>query len=451
MLDSRFVAHALGLSENVPAILFSAVTTDSRRVPPGSLYIALRGERFDGHDFIQAAVAAGAAGVVSERPLDLPEHVVGFQVTDSLAALQALAHAVRLKIPGPVVGITGSNGKTTTKEMMASVLRAAFGADKVLATRGNLNNHIGVPLTLLEWQPSQQAAVIEMGMNHFGEIAALTQIAEPDCAMITNAGPAHLEGVGSLEGVAKAKGEIFEGLRPSGTAILNRDDRFYAYWRVIARDFRQLSFGFSTEADIRGAWLADGRLQVRIAGAADLTLRMPLPGEHNARNALAVVAAAHALGIEGEAIRQGLEQASFVSGRLERRRLGNGAIVIDDSYNANPASMQASIAVLAQESGRRVLVLGDMAELGAHAAAGHREVATAALASGVEAIHTLGPQMEQAFAGSRARCHREASELSETLAAELTPETTLLVKGSRSMQMERIVQALLERFPGGGG
>ncbi|MFN3630636.1 MAG: UDP-N-acetylmuramoyl-tripeptide--D-alanyl-D-alanine ligase, partial [Casimicrobiaceae bacterium] len=406
MFESDFIAQATGAMRIGPAQDFSAVGIDSRTIDAGALYVALSGARYDGHDFAAAAVAQGARGVLVARPLELPAEITQWLAPDPLAALQALAQAHRRRLAGTtVVAITGSNGKTTTKALAASVLAAAYGEAAVHATRGNLNNHIGVPLTLLALRPMHRVAVVEMGMNHFDEIALLSRLAEPDCALITNAGPAHLEGVGSLEGVAKAKGEIFEGLRRGGVAILNRDDAYYAYWRVIAREYRQLSFGFSAPADasqVQGALDGCGGLEVRMGGA-QVSIRPPLAGRHNASNVLAVAALAHSLGIDAETIRRGVETATIVGGRLERKRLGNGASVIDDSYNANPASMIAAIDVLACEPGRRVLVIGDMAELGAYREQGHAEVARAALAAPLAAIHAVGPSMAKAFAGASGR------------------------------------------------
>lgn len=452
MFEPNFIAQATGATRIGPAQSFSAVGIDSRTIAPGALYVALLGERHDGHDFAPAAVAQGARGVLVARRLDLPAGVTQWLVPDPLAALQALARAHRRRFAGPVVAITGSNGKTTTKALAASVLAAAHGETAIHATRGNLNNHIGVPLTLLGLRPTHRAAVVEMGMNHFGEIALLTRLAEPDRALITNAGPAHLEGVGSIEGVAKAKGEIFEGLRPDGVAILNRDDAYYAYWRVIAREYRQVSFGFSEPAgpsDVQGNLDATGRLEARVGGV-QVSIRPPLAGRHNASNVLAVAALAHSLGIDADTIRRGVETATFVGGRLERKRLGNGAIVIDDSYNANPASMIASIHVLAAETGRRVLVIGDMAELGAHREQGHAAVADVALAAPLAAIHAVGPSMSAAFAGTSGDAHvqttLDVAAVVDRVAAELTPDTIVLVKGSRSMAMERVVAALEARF-----
>ncbi|MDW8311538.1 MAG: UDP-N-acetylmuramoyl-tripeptide--D-alanyl-D-alanine ligase [Burkholderiales bacterium] len=455
MFDLRFVHEVVGgalLAGPMHAsTTFTSVSTDSRRISPGALFVALVGERHDGHAFAAAAVEGGALGVVVARRLALPERVVQIVVGDPLLALQRLAQAHRRRFGLPVLAITGSNGKTTTKAMAASVFAAAFGPDAICATRGNLNNHIGVPLTLLELTAQHRAAVVEMGMNHFGEIAQLTRLAEPSAALITNAGPAHLEGVGSLAGVAKAKGEIFEALRPGGVALLNRDDAFYAYWHVLTREFRQVSFGFDARADVCGSLSSDGRLSV-ILPEGRLAVRMPLPGTHNARNALGVVAAAWSLGIDPAAIQRGIESARFEAQRLERKRLGNGTVVIDDSYNANPASMLAAIEVLAQEPGRRLLVLGDMAELGAASTEGHRQVARAALSAPIHGIFVLGEAMREAFSTERVpqgvtfECVTTIEALIEALLPCLDETAVVLVKASRAMGLERVVMALERRF-----
>jgi len=426
---------------------FGSVSVDSRTLEAGALYVALIGERHDGHDFAAAAVERGATGVLTARRLSLPAGVCQIVVPDTLVALQALAAAHRARFAGPVVAITGSNGKTTTKGFAAGMFAAAYGEDAVLATRGNLNNHIGVPLTLLELRPRHRVAVVEMGMNHFGEIALLTGLARPQAALITNAGPAHLEGVGSLAGVAKAKGEIFEGLQPDGMAILNRDDAFYAYWHVIARDHRQISFGFGAEAQVRGRILPNGELEATTPRGV-FSLRLPLPGQHNALNALAVIAVGEAFALDHDAIARGIAGARVAAGRLERLALAGGLLVIDDSYNANPASMLASIALLAAEPAPRFLVLGDMAELGAHTKAGHRSVAEAALASDIEFVLTCGPLMRNAFTDAAGRPGTVVAHFAshEALTTALLPLVraggTVLVKGSRSSAMERVVRGL---------
>ncbi|MGL5001560.1 MAG: UDP-N-acetylmuramoyl-tripeptide--D-alanyl-D-alanine ligase, partial [Casimicrobium sp.] len=338
-LTSEFLAYACAARVIGPAQMFDAVVTDSRKPCPRALFVALKGESFDGHDYVAKAIEAGATGVLVSRDVVAPPHVVVLRVDDTLRALQYMAKAHRERFSGRIVAITGSNGKTSTKQMTASVMRAAFGDAAVLATEGSLNNHIGVPLTLLRLNEAHKIGVIEMGMNHFHELSLLTSLAMPDVAAITNAGPAHLEGVGSLLGVAKAKGEIFEGLQGNGIAVINADDEFAAYWRVIARDVKQSLFGFSKSASMRGDIGANGEFTIAYdAGKPPISIAMSLPGRHNQMNALAVAAIAKTLNVPSDALKRGLETARNVVGRLTKVSLADDVTAIDDSYNANPAS-----------------------------------------------------------------------------------------------------------------
>ena len=363
MWSSAFLAEACAAKASGPVQNFVSVSNDSRTVQTGALYVALSGENFDGHRFVAQAIAAGATGVLVSRHFECDKDVTVLQVSDTLKALQDMAHASRLAFDGPVIAVTGSNGKTTTKEMIASVLREQYGADGVLATSGNLNNHIGVPLTLLARKPSHRVAVIEMGMNHFGEIALLTKLAEPTIAVITNAGPAHLEGVGSIEGVAEAKGEIFSGLRDNGVAVINADDAFAPYWQVLTRTRKRVSFSLNSKATVSGQFTQPNRLNIEI-DSAQCQLALRQEGVHNAANALAAAAVGHALSIPIATIQRGLESAGNVGGRLTTRPFVNGSTLIDDSYNANPASMRAAAQVLVSHATPRFLVIGDMGELG---------------------------------------------------------------------------------------
>jgi UDP-N-acetylmuramoyl-tripeptide--D-alanyl-D-alanine ligase len=422
---------------------FAGCSTDSRNVAAGELFIALRGARHDGHDFVAAALQRGAGGALVDRvPMDAPQPLV--LADDTRTALAALARAWRRRCGATVVAVTGSNGKTTVKEMIASIA-AREGA--VLATRGNLNNDIGVPLTLFGLGPEQRWAVIEMGANHPGEIALLCGIARPEVALITQCAPAHLEGFGSIDGVAAAKAEIYAGLGADGTAIINADDRYAGYWRGIAGSRRQLSFGFAAGATIRAERLHDH------GGAVDFTLltpqgaidvRLPLPGRHNVVNALAACAAAEALGIAPASMKAGLEQMQPVKGRLQFRTGRAGTTLIDDTYNANPASLEAALRVLESRAGRRWLVLGDMGELGAGAADLHEAAGTAARTHGVERLYAVGPLGTQAVAafGAGARHFADHASLIAALLADLPRGATILVKGSRAMRMEQVVAAL---------
>lgn len=423
--------------------VFSGIDTDTRRIQPGALFAALKGPNFDGHDFLAAALERGAAAALVERRQDslLPQLVVA----DTLSALGRLAAIWRRRFSLPLLALTGSNGKTTVKEMLASILRQR-GA--VLATAGNLNNHIGVPLMLARLGTEYDYAVIEMGANHPGEIAYLTDLARPDVALITNAGPAHLEGFGSIEGVSRAKGEIYTGLSVDGVAVINADDQYAGYWHGLNADRRIVDFGLDRPAAVRGEVLGPGRFRLRIGGeVTDITL--PLPGRHNVRNALAAAAAAHAVGAGLDAILAGLESMQPVTGRLLTLYGRHGCTLIDDSYNANPASLAAGLETLVAGGEANWLVLGDMAELGAGAEAAHAEAGELARRLGVERLFALGPL-------SKSACHAfgagsghfgTVEALTEALGAALAaadPPPRILVKGSRSMRMERVTRALTE-------
>lgn len=414
------------------------VYTDSRDPRPNELFVALKGPRFDAHEFVGQDLAA--AGVMVSRPCET--RLAQILVEDTKAALGRLAANWRAGLTLPLVALTGSNGKTTVKEMIAAIL-ATRGS--VLATKGNLNNDIGVPLTLLGLRREHDYAVVEMGANHFGEIAYLTSLARPTVALVTNAGPAHLEGFGSVEGVSRAKGEIYAGLREDGVAIVNADDPFAEYWRGLIGAHRMLSFGLSAPADVSGQPSGDGGWKIRTpSGAA--TLRLPLEGRHNVLNALAAAAASIAVGATPEQIKLGLEHMRPVGGRMQHRETAGGVLVLDDTYNANPGSLGAAVEVLAAVPGERWLVLGDMGELGPAAADLHRAAGAQARAAGIDRLYALGPLSLHAAQGFGEGAHHfeELGALCETLIAESHRGLTVLVKGSRSMRMERVVARLTE-------
>lgn len=428
---------------------FRSVSTDTRTLQPGALFVALCGENFDGHDFVEQARVAGAVAAVVSRAVDTALPLL--LVDDTRLALGRLAAAHRAARSVPVVAVTGSNGKTTVKEMVAAILAQR---GPVLATQGNLNNDIGMPLTLLRLAPEHAFAVLEMGANHPGEIAYLTNIARPTVALITNAGLAHLEGFGSIEGVAQAKGEIYAGLTPDGTAVINADDAYAGLWDELTRTRRRVHFGLREDAEvhadpasirfeIQGERLCTSFRMVTPVGKADI--RLPLAGKHNVRNALAAAAAALAVGLSLTEIRAGLDGMQPVKGRLQLRRGLRGARVIDDTYNANPGSLQAGIEVLAVCPGTRWLVLGDMAELGEGSAELHRKVGAQARAAGLDRLWAIGEQSlaaVEAF-GVGARHFTAQGNLIAVLQAELGQDAVVLVKGSRRMRMERVVEALL--------
>ena len=433
---------------------FAGVSTDSRTIGAGELFFALRGAHFDGHAFVGSAAARGAAAAVVERAVD--GAIAQVVVKDSIAALAALARSWRGRFDATIVGIAGSNGKTTTKELLASILE---GAAPTLATRGNLNNHIGVPLTLLRLTAKHRYAVIEIGANHPGEVAALAPIAGPAIALVTNAGDEHLEGFGDLAGVARAEGEIFAALPPSGIAVMNADDPFYPLWQEMARGARRLSFGIEAPADIQATSLQGGiesgafvTVFTLSVGGAQARVRLALAGRHNVSNALAAAAAAHAAAVPLPTIVAGLERVQPVSGRLQLKAGRRGSWLIDDSYNANPSSMRAGIDVLCSLPGEHWLVLGEMAELGAHTAASHADTGDYARRAGISRLFAIGAATRHAVSafGSRASWFDDAGRLADAIVASLEAGVTVLVKGSRINRLERVVEQLREPLAAAG-
>lgn len=431
-----------------PDAEFTTVSTDSRRLPAGALFVALVGPNFDGHDFVAAARERGACAALVSRPVADP--LPQLRVADTRLALGQLAARWRTRFTGPLIALTGSNGKTTLKEMTAAILRVR---GTTLATEGNLNNDIGVPLTLLRLSAVHAYAVIEMGANHPGEIAYLTGLARPDVAIVNNAGPCHLEGFGDVAGVARAKGEIFQGLGPNGVAIINRDDPHAADWAALNAGRRILDFSLDQPAAVRGQVLdaAAGRLRIQADGATvDVTL--PLPGRHNLRNALAATAAALAVGASLADVQRGLESLKGVGGRLERLPGRHGGAVIHDAYNANPASLAAALEAFSHEPGRKWLVLGDMRELGPTADALHAQAGRDARAAGFERLCTLGEHSQTAAAAfGQGGIHFDnvdtlITALNHDLQAlqQRGAAALVLIKGSRGMRMERVVTAVAE-------
>ena len=435
-------AAVLGFRASGEDAVFHGVSTDSRTTPHGALFVAVHGPRFDGHDFVGAAGARGAVAALVERE---PEVSIPFiLVRDSVRALGELAAAWRRRFRDLVlVGITGSNGKTTVKEMAAAIFRTL---GPVSATRGNLNNEIGVPLTLCDLEAEHRTAVVELGANHRGEIAALTTLARPSVGVITQCAPAHLEGFGSIEGVARAKGELFEHLPDDAVAVLNADDRYADLWRELARPRRCISFGAGPDADVRvRATSGGGRENVTLdTPSGTVEIDLALPGAHNACNAGAAAAAAIAAGAGLDAVREGLATVRPARGRLESKRGPRGAEIIDDTYNANPVSLQAGLRVLGAKPAPRWLVLGDMAELGPEGASLHAEAGRHARRHGVERLLLVGELSAEAARtfGDGATHFPDCAALADRLRDELPDGATVLVKGSRSMAMERVVEAI---------
>jgi UDP-N-acetylmuramoyl-tripeptide--D-alanyl-D-alanine ligase len=421
---------------------FDGVSTDTRTLRQGELFIALQGPNFDGCDYVGQARSKGAAGAVVSRLVD--EAIAQIAVEDSRRALGELGAAWRRQLSPVVVGVTGSNGKTTLKELTAACLATAA---PTLATQGNLNNDIGVPLMLTRIEAQHRFAVIEMGANHAGEIAYLTALARPDIVVITNAGDAHLEGFGSRDGVARAKGEILCGEARPRVAILNADDHYFAYWSKLVEDTQLITFGIDAEADVYA------RNIVAAAGGSCFELHLPggeidvtlaLSGRHNVRNACAAAAIALAVGIDIADIRSGLESVTPVAGRLRRVAGIGGVTIYDDSYNANPVSVVAAAEFLAALPSDNLIVLGDMGELGDDAARLHAETGAKLRDAGVSRLLATGELSRntvEAF-GEGASWHRDIDDLTARLKSELAAGMSVLVKGSRFMQMERIVNAL---------
>ncbi len=437
-------ASFLGCSDFFLDKNYNGIGIDTRTLEPGQLFIAILGDQFDGHDFVYDAERKGAiAALVSKKieSVSIPQLVV----PDTIAALGKLAHYWRSRFMLPLIAVTGSNGKTTLKNMIGSILRAAVAghAEQCLVTEGNYNNHIGLPLSLCRLSSAHRYGVLEMGMNHFGEIAYLSKMTEPQVAVINNAATAHLEGVGDLAGVARAKGEIFLGLQKNGTAILNNDDSQIHYWKTLVGSTKTLTFGLDHPSDI-AATLVDARSIELVTPKGCITLTLPLLGRHNILNALAATAATLAIGIDLETIKKGLETVAAEKGRMQPYTLASGACLINDTYNANPFSLQAAVNTLATFPGARVLVLADMKELGDETAQLHHESGEYIRSKGIQHLLTLGELSQHAARGfgETAQHFTDIEKLIAALQPFLVKDTTILIKGSRSMRMERVVEKL---------
>ncbi len=421
---------------------FAGVSTDTRTLKNGELFFALSGPNFDGGEFVSQASEKGAAGaVVTARAAN---DLAQITVDDTRLALGRLGTAWRQQYEATVIAVTGSNGKTTLKEMIAACLTRSA---PTISTVGNLNNDIGMPLMLLRMDASHRFAVLEMGANHAGEIAYLTSLAQPDVVVITNAAAAHLEGFGSVSGVAHGKGEILQGEPRPRCAILNADDGFYSYWRSLADDIDVLSFGLGDSADIYASDVRTGKTATSFRlhlPTVEINVNLPLVGLHNIGNACAAAAVAVALGISGAQIKAALESIAPVAGRLQPLIGTQGATLYDDSYNANPVSVQAAAEFLAALEGKSWMVLGDMGELGADAEALHRSVGESLCHSGIDRLFAIGELSRATVAafGDGAEWFADIGELAARLAGELAADVNVLVKGSRAARMERVVDAI---------
>ncbi|MDR3477556.1 MAG: UDP-N-acetylmuramoyl-tripeptide--D-alanyl-D-alanine ligase [Gammaproteobacteria bacterium] len=443
------LASILSTDSTHPDITFTGLSKDTRTLTPGNLYIAIVGENLDGHDYVMNAQKAGAAAALVSRRVDcsLPQIVV----KDTLDALGKLAENWRDRFALPLIGVTGSNGKTTLKNMIASILRAACdgNADEVLATEGNLNNNIGLPLMLARLNSNHRYGVLEMGMNHFNEIAYLTKMTKPYIAIVNNAAEAHLQGLKDVAGVAKAKGEIFMGLPQNGIAVLNQDDKFFAYWASLVGGHTYLTFGLENAADVTATFTVSENATCQSivikTPKGDIGVELPLLGIHNVMNALAATAATLALGLDLSAIQTGLTEVAAAPGRMNHLLLPNGACVIDDTYNANPFSTAAAIKALSTFSGKKILVLGDMRELGPDANELHATTGEKAHTAGIDFLFTLGELSEAATKsfGKNAFHFTDHAQLVAALAPHVKSGCTVLVKGSRSMKMEKVVAGIV--------
>ena len=444
-MDLVEAAEALGGELHGSDARFTGVSTDTRAIQDGELFVALEGPNFDGHKFVSDAMQKHAAAALVSRRVssDLPQ----VTVTDTRESLGRLAEHWRDKFQCPIVAVTGSNGKTTVKEMIGSILR---NKGKVLVSTGNLNNDIGLPLVLCRLSSEHDYGVVEMGMNHAGEISYLSGIAKPSVAVVTNAAPAHLEGLGTVEAVAHAKGEIFEGLASDGVAVINADDQYAPLWQRMVRHHNVITFGLEQPANVTAddigitAERSVFKLYTPI-GACDINLA--LPGRHNVMNALAAAAAAIAAHADLDSIKNGLDNMLPISGRLQTYRSSSGARIVDDSYNANPKSMLAAINVLAACEGTKILVAGDMKELGESEILLHTQLGEQAKQAGIDRLMTfgdLGRYITSGF-GEGATHFSSKDELTQALASSLNEKTTVLVKGSRGVHMEDVVRKLAEQ------
>ncbi|KAA3652371.1 MAG: UDP-N-acetylmuramoyl-tripeptide--D-alanyl-D-alanine ligase [Proteobacteria bacterium] len=422
-------------------VRIQGVSTDSRNCQPGQLFVALAGAHFDGAAFCQEAVKAGAVAVLVNRPVEVaaPQIICD----DSQTALAVLASAWLQQCPAKVIAITGSNGKTTVKNMLYSVLKQKF---KVHATVGNLNNEIGLPLTVLALKPDSDFVILEMGAGQPGDIAYLCDIAPPDVALVNNISAAHVGRFGNIDQIAKTKGDIYRALRPGGLAVVNKDDAYHGSW-LIPEQVQQVGFGIQSNADYRLVTTSQQTVQVTTPDKQTICFQLPLAGQHNLMNACAVVAMAHSLGVSAEQIAYGLSHFKPAAGRLQRHVFKQGGVLIDDSYNANPASMSAALVVLQQLPKPQVLICGDMLELGDQAKEAHQAVGQQAKKYGIDVVYTVGDWAEAVCQGfGQENCHnyRQLDHLIKDVVKQVSRSGSVLVKASRGMRLEQVVDALLE-------
>ncbi|MBU6951806.1 UDP-N-acetylmuramoyl-tripeptide--D-alanyl-D-alanine ligase [Hahella sp. HN01] len=439
------IAKAVDGTAEGDNVAFTRVTTDSRGDCSGALFVALKGDRFDGHEYIDAAVSKGAVAVLAQRKV--AADAAQIIVPDSLVGLGRLGALNRSRFDGPVAAVTGSAGKTTVKELLASILSQR---GEVCKTQGNFNNHIGAPLSLLQLTDAHKSAVFELGASAVGEIAYTVALARPQVAILNNAAAVHIEGFGDLASIVKAKGEIVCGLPEDGVAVLNKDDANFSAWVEMAGARKVISFGMDESAMVRAQDVnleLNGSTFQLCAPEGDIDATLPLPGAHNVRNALAAAAAALALGWTLNEVRDGLASAVPVKGRMNKLLGINGSVILDDTYNASPTSVKAAIDVLARYPGRRIVALGHMGELGSVAEEAHREVAQYARDNGVDMLLGIGrwaAEYREGF-GDASPVVTTHDDIAAWLRERLDSNTTVLVKGSRSAAMENVVKQIVEK------
>jgi len=455
-LNLAELAQRCGAVTPTDNVSFTSVTTDSRKAQKGDLFVALRGEKFDGHDFVEQLTRQGICAAVVERKL--PSALPQLVVNNTLTALGQIAALNREQFKGTLIAVTGSSGKTTVKQMIASILAEKTGEPgRVLATKGNLNNHIGVPLMLLQITDQHQYAVIEMGASAVGEIAYLAEMARPQVSVVNNVGTAHVSGFGSVDNIAKGKGEIYQFLDAKGIAVINLDDTYSATWLKQTAKHKQLTFSVNKKADMMAKNISRNKSREHsgcftfelVCNKGTSVVHLPLIGEHNVANALAAAACCLALDIELSVIKRGLESVVNVAGRMQIKNGIKGSRLIDDTYNANPASVRAAIDALSSMTsstdGNGLLILGDMAELGEHAEQLHRDIGNYAKQKGIKRLFTVGNVSlvaAQAF-GEGAQHFMNKDAVITACRNFLQKDAVVLVKGSRSSGMEDVVNGLL--------
>lgn len=439
------IANYLDVDYSGPDVHFNSVSTDTRTIKPGALFIAIKGKNFDGHDYLEQAILLGASGVVVSNAYN-DSRVAVLCVKDTIWAYGQIAALHRSKFKIPMIGITGSCGKTTVTSMIVAILKTV---GKVLAPAGSFNNEIGLPRTLLELSPDDDYGVLEMGARNSGDIKYLMELVNPNIVLVNNVAPAHTETFGSLDDIAATKGEIYQYLQPHGTAILNVDDVYAPFWLSKLKTQNILTFGLEHTADITCAYIVEEHHRIKMELVTDvgtIQIILPLLGLHNVRNALAAAAVARALDIDMEDIKAGLESFQTVTRRMEIKDGKNGSKIIDDSYNANPIAMSYAVDVLSKQAGRKILVIGDMLELGELSDESHRALGQRAKASGIDILLGFGDKTKLAVDefGANATFYTNKDELIVNLTAMLDPDTVVLVKGSHGMRLNEIVEKIVK-------